>query len=42
MDAKLIVDAAGTIRAVNRRAELKLGLRAMEMVGTVAADLVLP
>lgn len=41
VDAKLIVDAPGTIQAVNRRAELKLGLRTEEMVGTVAADLFL-
>ena len=33
-DAKLIVDEAGIIRDVNRRAEITLGLQADEMIGT--------
>jgi len=38
-DAKLIVDAGGTVQDVNRRAELKLARSASEVVGTMAADL---
>ncbi|MGH7206181.1 MAG: ATP-binding protein [Nitrospiraceae bacterium] len=39
VDSKLIVDAKGTVQAVNRRGELKLGRRAEEVIGTAAADL---
>jgi len=39
VDSKLSVDAKGTVLAVNRRAELKLGRRAEEVIGTAAADL---
>lgn len=39
MDAKLIVDVSGTIKTVNRRAEMKLGQQADAVIGTAAADL---
>lgn len=39
VDSKLIVDSNGLIREANRRAELKLGRPAEELVGTAAADL---
>ncbi|HKW86892.1 MAG TPA: ATP-binding protein [Nitrospiraceae bacterium] len=39
VDSKLIVNAKGTVQAMNRRAELKLGRRAEEVVGTAAADM---
>lgn len=41
VDAKLIVNAGGTVLDVNRRAELKLGRRAEELVGMTAVDLFL-
>jgi PAS domain S-box-containing protein len=34
VDAKVIVDAQGTIRDINRRTELKLGRRRAELIGT--------
>lgn len=39
VDSKLIVDAKGAVQAMNRRAELKLGRWAEEVIGTAAADL---
>jgi PAS domain S-box-containing protein len=39
VDSKLIVDGSGLVRALNRRAELKLGCQAEEIIGTAAADL---
>lgn len=39
VDSKLIVDGSGSVRALNRRAELKLGRHAEEVIGTAIADL---
>ena len=38
-DSKLIVDESGLVRALNRRAEIKLGCQAEEVIGTPAAEL---
>jgi len=39
VDSKLIVDRGGCVRAMNRRAEVKLGHREEEVIGAAAADL---
>jgi PAS domain S-box-containing protein len=39
VDAKFIVDGVGTVRDVNRRAEVKLGRRREELLGAQASDL---
>ncbi|MGQ0812680.1 MAG: ATP-binding protein [Nitrospiraceae bacterium] len=39
VDSKVIVDAQGIVRDVNRRGEMKLGRRTEELIGTHAADL---
>jgi PAS domain S-box-containing protein len=38
-DAKLIVDAGGTVQDINRRAEIKLGRRREDVLGTKAPEL---
>lgn len=40
VDSKLIVDSNGIVRDMNRRGEMKLGLRADELIGRPAAELV--